>query len=278
MLKGRFLCVIAAFAASCAGHSDSPESPTQPTSSTSALANISVEPRAVNGGAPSTVTITLGAPASAPTAIALTSDTPAVAIPSSITVAAGSSTASVRVSTSPVSRDTTAIITASLGERAMRYTLNLWSIQPTSFWYDATSTDVVGYNAVGRYTGDTASFRATCDASAVYVVLSQPPSTRWELALEAPRGTPLRPGTYDVLPGFSDPSRPNLRIQGSSYICSIAKAQFVVETYEHGTMGDIGRFVATIEQQQCLGVGVFRAEIRLTNPPGFPGPTANCTP
>lgn len=261
MLKRQFLWVTAILAASCGN-----ESPTQPTSSTGSVANIVVEPRAVNGGSPSIVTITLNAPASAPTQILLTSESPAVVIPASVTVAAGSSTASVAVSTSPVSRDTTAIITAWTGGTSMRSTLVVWRIEPTSFWYDARATDRIGYDAVGRYTADTALFRATCDVNGIYVEWSQPPSTRWELSFIAPRGTPLRPGTYDVPQGFFEPG-PRLRVDGPPYVCATGKARFVVETFEHGTTSDVGRFVATIEQQQCVGAGVFRAEIRLTDPP-----------
>jgi len=158
-----------------------------------------------------------------------------------------------------------------MGGTLLRSSLAVWTIEPTSFWYDARATDRVAYDAVGRYTSPTASFRAQCDSSSsygtgVYVSWTQPPSTRWELAFISPRGTPLRPGTYDVPAGFIELGQPHLRIAGTQYGCATGKARVVIEEYEYRTTGEVDRFVATIEQQQCVGVGVFRAEIRLTSP------------
>jgi len=277
VLKGRSVWLIAIFLASCDGNSGRPsvEMPTQPTSSTTALAKIAVEPRAVNGGAPSTVKITLNAPASEPTPITLTSNSQTIAMPPSVTVAAGSSSASVAVSTSFVSSDTTVLITASLGGTSMQSSLAVWSIQPTSFSYDAVPTDRGGYDGVGRYTADsTVYFRAECDSNGVYVEFSShlgknrfDPGGRWEVTFSPSKGTPLGPGTYEVPPGLiTEQGQTLLRINGPPYVCSTGKAQIVIGTFEYRTTGEIERFVATVEQQQCVA-GVFRAEIRLTRPP-----------
>jgi hypothetical protein len=196
-----------------------------------------------------------------------------------VTVPAGSATAEFMVPTSSVATDTHVTVVASLDDLSVRSTLAVWPIASTSFWYDISPTGERGIDAVGRYTSDTLFFRATCDLDGIYVEFSRPdaslrlpPISRWEVAMW---GIPMRPGTFDVLPGLDAPP-PRLRINGPSifnglsYVCSTGKARVVVEELEYRTTGEVDRFVARIEQQ-CDGPGErgdrFRGEIRLTHPP-----------
>src|SRR5205814_4220994 len=86
-----------------------------PTSSPSVtLATLSLNPTTVTGGDSSTGTVTLSGPApSGGAQVALSSSDPSVAtVPSSVTVAAGATSATFTVSTSTVSASTTVIISA----------------------------------------------------------------------------------------------------------------------------------------------------------------------
>ena len=153
----------------------------------------------------------------------------------------------------------------------------------STFWYDISPTGAGGIDAVGHYTSDTAFFSAECDTNGVYAALSQS-GNRWEFTLQPPRGSgPLRPVTYDVMPGLFDLTRTLLRINGPSifnglsYVCSDGMARVVVQEVEYRTTGEIDRFVATIDQQ-CARSERFRGEIRLTRPPRPVGPAPSCIP
>jgi len=137
-------------------------------------------------------------------------------------------------------------------------------------------------DAVGRYTSDNARyFRASCDGNGIYVEWSGQ-GNRWELAMW---GMPMRPGTFDVLPGLDTPP-PRLRINapsmfnGSSYVCSDGKARVVVEEIEARQNGEVERFVATIDQQCAIRSDRIHAEIIMTRPPQLGGGVfpANCIP
>jgi hypothetical protein len=80
------------------------------------LTALSVVPASVQGGASGTATVTLGAAApTGGTAVALASDTPAVAsIPASVTVTAGQTTANASITTVPVVTTTPVVFTATL--------------------------------------------------------------------------------------------------------------------------------------------------------------------
>jgi len=88
---------------------------------------LSLSPSTVDGGTPSTATVTLSANApSGGTVVTLTSSKPAAAsVPGSVTVPAGTKTASVTVTTFSVNTNTSAVITASANSSSRSATLTV---------------------------------------------------------------------------------------------------------------------------------------------------------
>jgi len=91
-----------------------PPPPAQPAAA--ALAGVTVSPSSLQGGgsASATVTLTAGAPAGG-AVVALSSNDPAVTVPPTVTVPAGSTSHFGFLSTSPVSTSTSVTVTASYG-------------------------------------------------------------------------------------------------------------------------------------------------------------------
>lgn len=87
------------------------------TIATVSVLSVGVAPATVTGGGAATGTITLSAPAAADTTILLSSNNPAVAsVPASVTVLAGSTTASFTVTTTPVTIGSGVTITAAFNQ------------------------------------------------------------------------------------------------------------------------------------------------------------------
>jgi len=81
-----------------------------------ALSSVALNPATVNGGSPSTGTVTLsGAAPSGGAVVSLSSSASAAAVPASVTVAAGATSATFTVTTSAVTAATPVTITASYG-------------------------------------------------------------------------------------------------------------------------------------------------------------------
>lgn len=101
--------------------------PQAPTGTTAALSSLALSPTSVTGGASSTGTVTLTAPApSAGTAVTLTSSNGAVSVPTSVTVPGGQTSSTFAASTSTVSTATSVTVTASAAgvSRAVTLTVN----------------------------------------------------------------------------------------------------------------------------------------------------------
>jgi uncharacterized repeat protein (TIGR03803 family) len=94
---------------------------------TTTLVSIGLNPYQVQGGTPSTGTVTLNEIApSGGTRVALSSDTPSAAsVPSSVTVPAGSTSANFNIATQTVSANTFVTITAALGATSLQATLEV---------------------------------------------------------------------------------------------------------------------------------------------------------
>jgi len=91
-----------------------------------ALASIAVSPASVTGGTSATGTVTLTAAAASPLAVSLSSASTAVSVPSSVTVAAGASSATFNVTTSAVASQTVTSITAAYSgvQKTTTFTVN----------------------------------------------------------------------------------------------------------------------------------------------------------
>jgi hypothetical protein len=95
----------------------------QPSPAT--VSSLTLSPNAVTGGASSTGTVTLSARAQTATTVRLSSNNASAAVPSSVTVAAGASSATFNVNTAQVSTATTATLTATLNATSRSATLTI---------------------------------------------------------------------------------------------------------------------------------------------------------
>jgi hypothetical protein len=96
-----------------------------------ALSSLSLNPSTVIGGSRSTGTVTLSAKVQTATAVALASNNSAATVPSSVTVAAGASSANFTVNTTQVSIQRTATITATLNNASRSASLTIKSATDT---------------------------------------------------------------------------------------------------------------------------------------------------
>ena len=103
-------------------------------------ANIKVSPSTIAGGNASTGTVTLNgkAPASGLT-LALSTDDSHVSVPATITIAAGKTTATFSVASTPVSAETQVEIKCALGDQVATTTINLRPISPKSVTFSPSS-------------------------------------------------------------------------------------------------------------------------------------------
>jgi trimeric autotransporter adhesin len=110
------------------------------------LSSVALVPSSVPGGGTSTGTVTLSGPAPASgSVVLLSSPSPAAAVPASVTVAAGATTAAFPVTTSPVSSSRSVVLTAALGAVARTATLTVNA--PGLSSVALTPTTVVGGGA-----------------------------------------------------------------------------------------------------------------------------------
>lgn len=267
-----FSLAVVALMTACGGRAgeDVGPSPTQPIPPSNSLLSIAIAD-STTGGIAVAGTVTLKSAPAADTTIALASDNPSVFVSPGARVNSRFPTADFVVSTPVVTKEITVTITATVDNMSARSTLTILPQAPMFFSYDIKTPSVT---AAGRYTSDSTFFTATVDGNGIYMSLSrknpQPPLDRWELAMT---GMPMRPGTFEVLPG-TDSSSPKLRVSappifnnnGSSYNCSSeGRATVVIEELEYRPTGTIDKFVATIDQQ-CSASSHFHGEISLTRP------------
>jgi uncharacterized repeat protein (TIGR03803 family) len=135
-----------------------------PGSSLPTVSSLTLNPANVTGGSTSTGTVTLSARApSGGTVVTLSSGNTSVArVPSSLTVAAGSTSASFTVSTQLVSSTTSAVITATLGSSSKQAPLTI--TPPASA--TAVSLSSLTLNPTTVRGGDTAQGTATLSGAA----------------------------------------------------------------------------------------------------------------
>lgn len=118
----------------------------------SPLAGVSLSPTSVVGGNPSSLTVSLSAPApSGGTAVMLTSSNSAVTLPATAVVPEGGSSIVVQVATAPVAANTSAVLTAAYGIYTATATLAVLSPVPTALAF-SPSTVGSGLQTTGTVT------------------------------------------------------------------------------------------------------------------------------
>jgi RHS repeat-associated protein len=127
------------------------------TSTPLTLVGFSIDPTTVVGGAASTGTIVLSAPAPpGGVAVVLASNHPAVSVPATVTVAEGTVAATFDIATASITTSATATITAALGSSQQSATLSV--APPTISDLAVTPQRVTGgYSATGTVTLNTAA-------------------------------------------------------------------------------------------------------------------------
>jgi hypothetical protein len=124
---------------SCGSGYGTPPGPGSPT-----LSSFAVNPTSVNGGSPSTGTVTLSGPAPSGGAVVyLTSSASAASVPASVTVAAGATNATFTVNTSAVTTSTPATISAAYAGATKTAVLTVTPVTPAGT-YTLTITGTSG--------------------------------------------------------------------------------------------------------------------------------------
>ncbi len=139
------------------------------------LESVSLDPGEVLGGASSTGTITLNQQApTGGTAVTLACDNAAATVPASVTVTAGSNTATFTVTTTAVGTRTRAIVEATLGNRTRRAELQIVplsiqsvSVAPQSVTGGSSSTATVTLNGNAPSGGSVVNVSSSSNAATV---------------------------------------------------------------------------------------------------------------
>ena len=150
------------------------------------LTAVAVNPTAVNGGTNVTGTVTLGSPA--PTGgvvVSLSSDNVAAALPSSVTVAAGASTATFTVTTTAVNATTNAVITATAGAVTKTATL---TVNQAPITFSALSLNPTSVRGGTNSTGTVTLSRASTTATTVTLSSSSATRARVPASVTIPAG------------------------------------------------------------------------------------------
>ncbi|MGH2820524.1 MAG: hypothetical protein ACRDJ5_07725 [Actinomycetota bacterium] len=189
-----------------------------PPSSSPSLSALAVRPTDVVGGDPATGTVTLTSAArSGGFQVALSSDnTVAATVPPSVTVAAGSSRATFRVSTKQVSNAQSAIIRGTAGGITRHSIITVWD----PFHFSNGSISILpGGNGSGRVTSEPAGINCTITRGNGSGTCSRffPVGTLVRLEARPAADSSFR-GWSTNLPGCSDPSR--IRVaRGTNITC-----------------------------------------------------------
>jgi hypothetical protein len=229
---------------------------------------IGFDPPGVMGGNDSRGTVTLRRPApDGGTLVGLQSGHGAVAVPSSVTVPAGSQTTTFLVRTTSVPRDTAAPLSASASGAVATGSLAVWAVLPTYFSAVSEDGGFIGRSGYRRFTPDVATFTANCSLSEVTIRVNADLEF-WSANFGAPRGTPLRPGTYEraTRTAFRDATSPGIDVSGTGG-CNQTNGRFVVHEVSLTPTGGVQRFWATFEQYCDQNPAALRGEVRATGVP-----------
>jgi len=139
------------------------------------LKSLAVAPTTVVSGSTAVGTVTLGSPApSGGTSIKLSSNSSSAVISSSVTVAAGATSATFKITTTPIGSSTSATITASQGNTVLTASLTLTplvptavSVSPTSVLGGTPSTGTVTLNSAAPAGGTVVNLTSSSSSAVV---------------------------------------------------------------------------------------------------------------
>ena len=235
------------------------------------------DPPGVMGGNETRGTVTLGRPAAAGgTVVNLQSGHGAVSVPSSVTVPSGSKTASFVARTTGVAGDATVPVTASSSGVVATGALAVWAVLPTYFSVVSEDGGFIGNSGFRRFTPQIATFTANCAQSEVTIRVDGDREF-WSANFGAPRGTPLRPGTYvgATRTAFRDATSPGIDVNGTGG-CNQTRGSFVVHEVSVTPTGGVDLFRVTFEQYCDQNPAALRGEIRATAVPRAGTAVSSC--
>jgi hypothetical protein len=249
-------------------------SPTPAPTAVTAI-HVAFEPAVLNGGGTSRATVTLSIPSpDSGTIVQLASNNAAAHVPATVMVPGGMRSTSFSVATQSVPQDVSVEITGMVGNVSGKAVLGVYALLPNSFTWISDPADPLWRGQHGRHTADNASFLARCERDELWVQIMSRVSSGQLIHLGAPRGTPLRPGTYEgaVRTVSRSGTQPGIDIAINGTGCSNRYAgRFVVTEADFSATGQVRRFVATFEQFCLNSPTPVRGELRLT---GTPAPFA----
>jgi hypothetical protein len=239
------------------------------------LDRLQVDP-SFEGGATTVGTVHLDKPAPSAIVVTLSSQNSAlIAVPPSVTVSAGASSATFTLATRTVSVETVVTISASAGgqTRTADVRLRPRTVPPagsdTFFSFTSASGDRVGQGRSATYRPSNATFSANTCSNRQYINIDVRVSAneQWTLQFVGPQA-PLLPGTYNSN-GSRDPGEAYFFVEASlGRYCSRPIGRFVVTEAEYGSGVTIRRFRASFEQRcERSDAPLLTGEINLVAPP-----------
>lgn len=193
-------------------------------------------------------------------------------MPSSVVVPEGQDSVEFKVTVpQAVSADHTINVTAtSAAGRSASATFGLWAILPTFFSFTSDPGEYVGGGGTRRLTPPYRSLSAWCYGNSVAIHFSDNADHSWSARFRAPKGQPLRVGTYDNATGWPfqrDDDGAGLDISGENRSCSAIASRFTVREADFTATGQVRQFWATFEQRCGTGTVALRGDVRLTGGP-----------
>jgi hypothetical protein len=210
--------------------------------------------------------------------VSLTSGDPTLlSLPSSVVVPAGSDSIEFLAMTQAglADRDVTAMATVAV-DRSATATVSVWAVLPTFFSFWSETGDWVGQGGVVRLTPPFERLWAECVDSSVQFSFRKG-GKLWGADFAAPKGTPLRVGTYEGATRwpFQTDSVPGFNISGDARGCNALTGRFIVREVDFTASGQVRQFWATFEQHCEGGTPALYGDVRVTSGPP-PSYNHNC--
>jgi hypothetical protein len=253
-----------------------PAVPSGPPGTQPAVYSLAFQPAGTLGPNAVRGTVRLAGPAQdMGVGVSLASDNQtALSVPPTVVVPAGRDFVDFSAIAQVVPADIDIRVTAgSAAGRTVTTPLSLWAVLPTffSFWDDSP---YVASNSIRRLTPPFDSVHAVCGGNIVSVDFSKG-NQFWSAYFQAPKGMPLRVGTYEGATRFPFQSalEPGLDISGEGHGCNRLTGRFIVREAEFTDSGQVRHFWATFEQHCEGGTFAMYGDVRVTDGPAphYPG-------